>query len=322
MTTAPPCSRSRAAYTLVEMVISMAILAILMVALASAVTIAGRAADAAKGPASRATTASETIGQIAGELRTALTFTERNAHAITFTVPDRNNDGAPETIRYAWSGIPGDPLTRTYNGSAPSTFADNVQTLDFSYLFRSVGPAPPPPTTETPEMLLASNDDFAGAGTMTDFGLSSTSWAYQYFKPALPANSLSWKVTRVLVMLRRDTNTGGTVTIQLRNADPTLKPVASVLQEITFAASSMSTTYNWTQVSFTAVSGLDPAAPLCVVVGMKTSSGKPAQCQYENAVPAQTDRWLSSSADGGATWGAPINTALLRFYVYGTATTD
>jgi prepilin-type N-terminal cleavage/methylation domain-containing protein len=307
-------------FTLIELVISMSILAILIAVLGSVAVLTGRATNTSGSPTTRMVDAAEVLDGIAAELRTALSFSERTARAVTFTVPDRDGDGTPETVRYAWSGAPGDPLTRAVNGGAPAVVAERVYGLEFSCMTRTVGPPPPPPTTETPEQVLAYNDDVPGVGTMASFGLSASSWSGQYFKPALPSNALSWKVTRVQVMLRRDTNTTGTMTLQMRYADAANRPQQGLIQEVTFAAGSMSTSFAWVEASFGGVSGLDPAAALCLVVGMKTQGGKPPQQQYETGLPPQVDRWGSSSADGGATWGMPTNTSVVRFYVYGTVT--
>jgi prepilin-type N-terminal cleavage/methylation domain-containing protein len=310
---------TRRGFTLVEMVVSTLILAILIAVLGSVATLTARATNNRGLPTTQLAEGAEIIDRISGELRTALSFSERTARAVTFTVPDRNGDGAPETLRYTWSGTPGEPLMRSVNG-VPAVVAGRIYNLDFSYIVRTAGPPPPPPTTETPEMVLASHDDFAGAGTMASFGLSSTSWSSQYFKPALPSNALSWKVTRVQVMLKRDTNSTGTMSLRMQYADAAKRPAKGFIQEVTFAAGSMSTVFTWNEASFSSVGGIDPAVGLCLVVGMTGQGGKPPQQQYETALPSQVDRWASSSADGGATWGLPYDTSVIRFYVYGTVT--
>jgi len=310
----------RGGFTLVEMVVSMVILAILIGVLGSVATLTARATNERGLPTTQLAEGAEVIDRMSGELRTALSFGERTSRAVTFTVPDRDGDGAPETLRYAWSGTPGDPLTRSVNGAVPAVVAGRVYNLDLAYTVRTVGPPPPPPTTETPEMLLASNDDLPGVGTMATFALSSSSWSSQYFKPALPSDAQSWKVTRVQVMLRRDTNSTGTMSLRMQYADAAKRPAKGVIQEATFAAGSMSTVFTWNEASFSSVGGLDPAAGLCLVVGMTSQGGKPPQQQYETAVPPQVDRWAASSTDGGTTWAAPVDSSVIRFYVYGTVT--
>jgi len=86
-------------------------------------------------------TAQEILGTIMLDLNEAIRFTERTAAAVTFTVPDRTGDGMTETIRYAWSGAAGDPLTYEFNGSAV-TLASGIQNFDLSYLTRDTTSAP------------------------------------------------------------------------------------------------------------------------------------------------------------------------------------
>ena len=68
------------------------------------------------------------------DLRLATGFTERTSKAATFTVPDRDGDGKQEKLRYAWSGTSGDPLTLSYNGSAPLVITNDVRSLTLNYV--------------------------------------------------------------------------------------------------------------------------------------------------------------------------------------------
>lgn len=72
------------------------------------------------------------------DLERATGFTERTATSATFTVPDRNGDGRPETLRYAWSGTPGAPLTLQMNGGTIQNLATNVQQFQLTYRTRLV----------------------------------------------------------------------------------------------------------------------------------------------------------------------------------------
>src|ERR1051325_4118910 len=107
--------RSRG-YTLIEMVLALGILAIILVAAESAVVLSAKAIPDGRGPAAAAISGERAQDLMTSELMTAVGVTEQTANAITFTVPDRNGDSVAETIRYAWTGTAGDPLTRQYNG--------------------------------------------------------------------------------------------------------------------------------------------------------------------------------------------------------------
>src|SRR5689334_14226228 len=99
-------------FTLVEMTTSLAIASILLVALGSAMVLAGKAVPTSDNPAAALLSAAGIADRIAAEMQFAIDITERTSRSIAFTIPDRNADGKPEAIRYAWSGSPGAPLTR------------------------------------------------------------------------------------------------------------------------------------------------------------------------------------------------------------------
>jgi prepilin-type N-terminal cleavage/methylation domain-containing protein len=107
-------SHIRRGFTLVEMVLSMAVMTILLGGIASAMILASRAMPDLATPLKAMADGYYAADQLAGELFAAQTITARSATSVTFTVADRNNDSIAETIRYSWGGA-GQPLTRQYN---------------------------------------------------------------------------------------------------------------------------------------------------------------------------------------------------------------
>lgn len=108
----------------------------LVAGLASAIYISSQALDLDSSTSRQSAIASEVLGKLTADLALARSFSERTATAVTFDVPDRDGDLHPETIRYAWSGTPGDPLTYQYNGGTEITLATDVQSLDLTALTR------------------------------------------------------------------------------------------------------------------------------------------------------------------------------------------
>ena len=121
-----PNRKPRPGYTLLELVVASAGATFLVIGLGSSLYIAAQAVDPSNTPTNAAIQGNSALTDLMADVELATSFSERTPTAITFSVPDRNNDGNPETIRYAWSGTPGDPLTREYNGGAPATVVDNV----------------------------------------------------------------------------------------------------------------------------------------------------------------------------------------------------
>ena len=121
-------------HTLIEMLISVSIISIIMLGMGSVMLVAVRALPDAGSPANTIITASEAAEQLASELQFAITFSVRDTNTVEFTVADRSGDDVPETIRYAWSGIEGDPLTRQYNGGTVINVCEDVQLFELDFL--------------------------------------------------------------------------------------------------------------------------------------------------------------------------------------------
>src|SRR5262249_36485794 len=117
----------------------------------------------------------------------------------------RNGDANPETVRYAWSGIPGDPLTRSYNGGAPVNVAVGVNAFALTYTSHTVS------TTTTQNVVSTSAEttlaSFNGwllvlIPTAATYTVSTTSWIGESFAISPPANCTKVNFTRCQLKLR------------------------------------------------------------------------------------------------------------------------
>jgi hypothetical protein len=115
------------------MLVSLAASSVLVGGVASAVFVATQAVVAPSGPTGAAAASASRAAELLAELHFAATVTERTATSVTVTVADRTGDGLAETVRYAWSGTAGDPLTRQYNGGTVAVFAADVHRFSLSY---------------------------------------------------------------------------------------------------------------------------------------------------------------------------------------------
>ena len=136
-------ARSRTGYTLFELMASLASASIILGGLSSSIYIASRGLDQ-DGTAQRAD-ADQVLDKLVADVEHAQSFSERTANAVTFTVPDRDGNGLPDTIRYAWSGTPGDPLTYEHNGSAAETIAEDVYNFNLAAMTRLMAAPVIPP---------------------------------------------------------------------------------------------------------------------------------------------------------------------------------
>ena len=127
---------TRRGFTLIELVVSLGIVAVLSMALGSTILISTRALpNAGGGPETKA--ASGRALQILGaDIRLATSVAMPDVRTLTLTVRDQTGDAVDETITYAWAGSSGDPFTRTYNADVV-TLIPSVIDLKFAALTRS-----------------------------------------------------------------------------------------------------------------------------------------------------------------------------------------
>ena len=304
----------RRGFSLMEVVLATGILSVLLVAIGSAIVLASKALPSGQAQTDRVCRAARVAGQITDELRAAVHVTERSASAVAFTVADRNGDGIPERIRYAWAGKGGDPLTRQYNGAAAATVLEDVHQFSLAYELKEVVEGYPGPAVEGAEEVLSSYD---GAVNLKEYKVEKDNWCGQYFRPSLPPQAVRWSVTRVLFRAKRDGSAVEQVLVQLRPAGANKTPTDTVLEERTLFEADLTDVMQWKEFSFSGVRDRLPGEGLCLVLrhpdGM---GGVSARIQYEDAGGAG---YLLTS-DSGKSWTHDPARSL-KYYVYGKAAT-
>ncbi len=239
-------------FTLGEMTVATAVAGVLVLGMSSAVMFSLQAGEVAEGTKDTGTETANVLDQITRDLGDALAFNERSSVSAAFTVPDRDGDGKPERLRYAWSGVAGDPITLQYGGSPAVKFATNVHHFNLNYLLRTVGPSNgacclPEGTcmedsqancaevpgalykgdgslcrdvecpVESEEMLLVIRDPGPEA-SLSSYKVKENNWCAAYFLPSLPINVVSWKVTRVMFLAKQSGNVIGSNAVDIRTA--------------------------------------------------------------------------------------------------------
>lgn len=171
---------------------------------------------------------------------------------------------------------------------------------------------------ESAEQLLVSRE-WPTSGDLKAYVVKSNAWPAEYFLPSLPANAISWKITRVKVKLVRNGTNTGTLTLQVKAADASKKPTGDILDSGGVDVTTLSTTRTWMEFPFSALAGLDPTSGMCVLV--TTTSSQPGVVEYDTKGPNGTMAWCIST-DQGASWGTPATGTVMEIYVYGTVTTQ
>lgn len=307
----------RVAVTLVELVVSAAAMAVLMLGMSSAILLASRALPENGAEFGGVIDASDVLAQLSSELATATAVVGRGDDEITFEVVDRDGDADPETIAYAWSGVAGDPLTRRVNKGDVHTVLENVQKFELTYTTVTVS-TPSDPVQETSgEMVLASYPTASNPDTRST---TRNRWLAQAFRPTLPLNTVSWRLSRVLFYLQRDGLPLGQLSVRFRRAGNDGRPSISSFAQVTLYEASLSTGLSWCTINVPSCPDLAPSDIVCVALEhVFNEPSSKAQIQKDGV--GGTDLIRLESTDGGATWSPQIRQSMV-FYAYGTVTTE
>ncbi len=302
--------------TIVELLVSIAITTVIMFAIGSSMMVATRAMPDVDTPANAVITASETVEQLATELQYTISINNHSASMIEFTVADRDGYGAPETIRYEWSGTLGDPLTRQYNGATVVEVLDAVKEFNLSYDLEVISNEVML-GNESAETLLIGYDS---THNLADYQLRNYKWYGQYFLPSLPQDAVSWKVTRVEFFAKVDWSPVSECRVQLQLPTGGNLPSGIVLEDKRFLEETLNeNTYLRQRFTFSDVSGLSPQKGLCLV--LKPLGSYPGLLWGQDGGVSTPNSYLVMSYDSGTSWSTRTSESLL-FSVYGTVTTS
>ncbi len=290
---------------------SIALTAIIMGALTSAMIVAGKALPTRENSAEGTLTAATSADQIAAELHAAVLINSKSATAIDFTVADRDGDGNPERIRYDWSGVAGAPLLRTYNNGTAVAVVPDVHAFELKYSQRSIIETYPGPYLESAETLFSS---YSGNAAAADYAVTSSNWVGQYFLPSLPGSAVSWKVTRVSFEAKSNGSNAGQTAVQMRTLDSSSLPSTTVLQQLTMNESALSGSYSVQQFTFTGVSGRAPGTGLALVLQWLSDT---ASCSIRCDNGGGSNRVTTSNS--GGSWIKDAGKSM-RHEIYGTYT--
>jgi type II secretory pathway pseudopilin PulG len=304
-------ARSSGAFTLIEMVTSLLILSILLLACGSIVMMATRAtSDGATRNLAQMQTA-DAAAQLTDDLNVALNFTQRTATAATFTVPDRLNLGSPQVVSYSWDGTPGDPLMRQFNGGTSTALLNGVQAFALAFNPRLMGPAPGPA-----EQLLFSHSTASGA--LQDYNLTNNNWGSQCFLPSLPLGTNSYTITRVVLRLKAGPQ-NAVMYVTLKNGNALFGPSSTVISQATVYESALSNQYEWLNIPLSGASGLNPLQPLCFVMSNATGSNNIGAVQVDQALLSiLSNAYWSTTGNAGTSWTLGASTTTAMCSVYGT----
>ncbi|GJQ30585.1 MAG: hypothetical protein HBSAPP03_24690 [Phycisphaerae bacterium] len=301
---------ARPGYSLVEMLLAISIMALVIVGAQTAVLFASRAVPAKKDQAAVVAASTDAMAMIADDLAVATAVLSVESHMIEFTVPDRTGDGVPDTIRVAWSGTPGDPLTWTVNGLDPIVLAPDIHALEFTTITEErIGPTT---YTESAETVVASftTATLTAARQIGKYS-GDTYTRAQWFRPSLPPEAVGWSISRAQFTCRQGNNVDSVIKVQVRtqrNGEPTSR----VLTERTVLETAMSATWRTMDVADLHCVGLRPDEAACLVFSQSSGNDYVDLLVQRSTTADAFHLW---SINGGTSWTKPGES--LVFTVWG-----
>jgi len=167
---------------------------------------------------------------------------------------------------------------------------------------------------EGAEQELASHGNIYGDAN--SFPIQKNEWPGQYFKPSLPGNAVSWRVTKVYVYMRADGPHIEETAVELRLPDGNRLPTDTILDEFILPEDDLEDWYEWHPIPFSNVPDLNPGSGLCLVLKNASGGGVSGRIRYDDGGGSGG----INTKDGGSSWSYFSNIARL-YYVYGTVGT-
>ena len=307
------------AFTLVELVLALAIAVIVLGATQSIIMLAAKSVPVpGKGPFG-VVQAVIPLEQLATDLQSASMILSATDRSLELILPDRDLDGFPDNARYAWSGMPGTPLQRTYRGNRAATW-DNPQSVIpnlSSLAFTHDRIAPTTPTSANlPETLLASFEPLSGIDGDT---ITSSSTSAQSFQPLLPTSAITFRITRIALRVGRSGSSTGLSDIVLTPATLGNLPANTVLATATLDEDNLVSPRLWVEIPLQDSPDLAPGQTLAFKV-LRASGSASAVVEYGGSSNSTLSGTRSTSLTG-STWLPATGALAYRVYgVFSTAT--
>lgn len=276
-----------------EMVVATAILALVMAALSSAVVLATKALPDPDSPVEQIVSNADALQRFSDELSQATVISTLSTTGVQFSVPDRDEDGVDETIRYQWAGTTGDPLTRSINDGADVASISDVESLGLSPIYLIQTLTYPGPIVDSPAGTLENTSMTVDSSV----SLTSSEWYSQLITPTLGSSAVTWTITRVVVRIVSDVSDGGQFLAQIRLANSDGTPSSYVVQQTVVDESSLPSVASMYQITFVDPVRLHRDTPVCLVLEHQSGAVAARVSVYSTGGSGMT-----KSTDNGASW--------------------
>ncbi|MFI4898094.1 MAG: type II secretion system protein J [Phycisphaerales bacterium JB059] len=273
---------SRPAFTLMELTVSLAVSALLMAALGSAVAIAAAALPSEDAVQTRVLGTSRSLERLSADLESAVYVLDLASDAPIYAIPDRNADGEPDTQALSWSGKRGDPVRVVENGATPETVLDNAAGFDATWRPVSVTETLAPLARESAASTLASYP--SAPSDLDRQNLYAGSFWCQYIAPTLPVDAIAWCVDEISIAgVRAGGTPNGVITAQIRVMVEGEAPSDTILEEVTFPETRFaSSSLSWTPIEFPEDVWIAPGQDIGLLLTYQSGSGSVGSFAHED----------------------------------------
>lgn len=286
---------SRSAFTLMELVVSLAISSVVLLGVVSLLSLSTRAVPPPGGVQEVSVEAADLLARLGTDLSTAKEITEAGATAITLVVPDRDADTLDETIRYSWSGVASEPVFRTINAGTPAEMLSGTTGFALAYGTQPVSAW----TTQTRATGgVSALQSALGAAKSTK--KPGSEWLAQVIDPTLPSNAIAWTLDEVVLGFVAAGAQTTVFTCEIRGCDASLNPTAAVYASFTVDESKLATTPAPWRQSLPGIT-VPAGTRLSIVIRATTGDGSCDVCLVSPAGWSATAPYLISK-DSGVTW--------------------
>jgi hypothetical protein len=307
----PSLARRLAGFSLVELLLSLGVLVVVLGAATSVVSFVARGVAGPEDPGARSLAARAAADMLLADIAMATTVEVDGPGDVTLTLPDVDEDGVDEEIRYAWSGTGGQPLVRTVNGQSVALVegVDGFTLVCESSTRESEAGA----TTVTgPVERIAGVTPLATSAAIEQI---RTRVIGQRFVPRLDESASSWNLREVALWIERDGLPDSTGVVEVRtdsNGQPGSVIVSATFLELTLPATSQRVAFPISR------NGLSPSAAYWITTRV-TLLASPGEIEQSPFPIADEHGATARSTNGGLSWTIDTDNAF-HFEVNGTVT--
>lgn len=302
----------RRGVTLVELVVSLGIFALILTAGQSAVLLTSHTARRAAAAATTAGGMGAVSESLFADLARCTSIDGISATSVTFRTLDCTGDGVADQVRYAWSGRTGDPLERSVNNGPAVRMLGGITSLVLTPV-TGRGRVTASGSLGS-EQLLASN---LTATSTNDGTVQPSRRIGLVVKPRLSADTICWSVTRLRVSACSHGSAGGRTLFEARTVGSQL-PGTTVLDSSLLPETQLGSSYGWQDIVFTSVKNLAPTDSVAFTATCQLDSNS-CDLKTQTGGTCRGGDVLAYSGDNGQTWSTRSGEDLV-YELYGQVT--